>query len=60
MFYDNDALYKNTITQESVVKKKNNFIAYHRWREVVDDQTIRISNQRIEKNLSDMFTKIMT
>ena len=32
---DNKAVYKNTITPESVLKKKHNYIACHRCREAL-------------------------
>ena len=44
MFCDNKVLYKNTITPESVLKKKHHYISYHRFRDEVDDKTIRVDN----------------
>ena len=32
MFCDKEAVYKNTITPESVPNKKHNYISYHRYR----------------------------
>ena len=60
MFCDNKALYKNTITPESVLKKKHHYISYHRFRDEVDDKTIRVDNYITEKNLSDILTNIIT
>ena len=60
VFYDNDAIYKNTITSESVLNKKHHIIDYHRCSEAVTDNTIRVAKQRTENNLSDPFTGIMT
>ena len=60
VFYDNDAIYKNTITSESVLNKKHNSIDYHRCSEAVTDNTIRVAKQRTEKNLSYPFTGNMT
>ena len=57
---DNEAVYNNTITPESFLKKKNHSIAYHRCMEAVNAKTIRFSKQVHENNLSDLFTKIMT
>ena len=59
VFCDNEAIYKNTITQESILKKKHNSVDCHRCREAVADKTIRFAKQVTEKNLSDMFTNIM-
>ena len=36
VFCDNEAVYKNTITPEFVLKKKHHDIAYHRFREAVN------------------------
>ena len=60
VFCDNKAVYNNTITPESFLKKKHNYIACHRCREAVAAKTIRVSNQGTENNLSDLFTNIMT
>ena len=57
VFYDNEAVYKNTITPESVLKRKHYSIAYHGRREAVDTKTIRVDKQVTEKNISNMFTK---
>ena len=59
VFYDNDSIYKNTITPKYVLKKKYNYIAYHRCRDAVAAQTIRVAKQGTEKNISDLFTKII-
>ena len=57
---DNDAVYNNTIILESVVKKKHHSINYHRCSNAVDSDTISVSKQVNENDLSDLFTKIMT
>ena len=56
---DNEAVYKNTIIPDSVLKKKHHSIAYNRSREEVAAKNIRVANQVTEKDLSDMFTNIM-
>ena len=60
VFCDNETVYNNTTTPESVLKKKHDSIAYHRCMEEVDDNTIRVSNQGTVNNLSNLFTKIIT
>ena len=57
---DNDAVYNNTIILESVVKKKHHSIYYHRCSNAVDADTLSVSKQVNENDLSDLFTKIMT
>ena len=60
VFCDNKAVYKNTSIPESVLRKKHHSIAYHRCREAVAAKTIRIAKQGTDKNLSDLFTKVLT
>ena len=59
IFYDKEAVYNNTITPEYVLDKKNNYITYHRYRESVTANTIRVTKQVTEKNLAGIFTNIM-
>ena len=59
VFCDNEAVYKNTSTPESVLKKKHHSIAYHKYREAVAVKTMRIAKQGTEKNLADLFTKVL-
>ena len=60
VYCDNEAVYKNTSIPESTLKKKHHSIAYHRCREAVAARTIRAAKQGTEKNLADLFTKILT
>ena len=60
VYCDNEAVYKNTSIPESTLKKKHHSIAYHRCREAVASKTIRIAKQGTEKNLADLFTKVLT
>ena len=60
VYCDNEAVYKNTVIPESTLKKKHHSIAYHRCREAVAAKTIRVAKQGTEKNLADVFTKVMT
>ena len=60
VYYDNETVYKNTSVPESVLKKKHHSISYHRCREAVAAGTMRIAKQGTEKNLADLFTKVLT
>ena len=60
IFCDNEAVYKNTSIPESVLSKKHHSIAYHRSREAVAAQTVRIAKEGTNTNLADLFTKLMT
>ena len=60
VYCDNEAVYQNTIVPESTLKKKHHSIAYHRCREAVAAKTIRVAKQGTEKNLADLFTKVLT
>ncbi len=43
LFCDNEAVYKNTSLPESTLKKKRHSIAYHRCREAVAAETVRVA-----------------
>jgi hypothetical protein len=60
VYCDNEAVYKSTVVSESTLKKKHHSIAYHRCREAVAAKTIRVAKQGTEKNLTDLFTKMLT
>ena len=60
IYCDNEAVYQNTIIPESTLKKKHHSIAYHRCREAVAARTVRVAKQGTEKNLADLFTKVLT
>ena len=59
VFCDNEWVYKNVSTPESVLKKKHHSIAYHRCREAVAASTIRIAKEPTATNLSDLFSKML-
>ena len=59
IFCDNEAVYKNTSMPESVLKKKHHSIAYHRCREAVAAETVRVAKEGTKTNLSDLFTKLL-
>ena len=60
VFCDNEAVYRNTVLPESTLNKKHHSIAYHRCREAVAAQTIRVAKEGTLNNLADLFTKVMT
>ena len=60
VYCDNEEVYKSTVVPESTLKKKHHSIAYHRCREAVAAKTIRVAKQGTEKNLADLFTKMLT
>jgi hypothetical protein len=47
------------LMKTAMKSKKHHSIAYHRGREVVAAETIRVSKEGTGTNLSDIFTKIM-
>ena len=60
VYCDNEAVYQNTVVPESTLQKKHHSIAYHRCREAVAAGTTRVAKQGTEKNLADIFTKVLT
>jgi hypothetical protein len=46
IFCDNEAVYKNTSLPESTLNKKHHAVAYHRCREAVVAQTVRVAKER--------------
>ena len=60
VFCENEAVYKNTVMPESVLRKKHHSIAYHRCRETVAAKTIQVAKEGTDTNLADLFTKLMT
>ncbi len=59
IFCDNGAVCVNTTRPESTLTKKHHSIAYHRSREAVAAETVRVSKEHTSTNLSDIFTKTM-
>ena len=59
IFCDNEAVYKNTSLPESALKKKHHAIAYHRCREAVAAETVRVAKEGTKTNLRDLFTKLL-
>ena len=59
VFCENESVYNNVLTPESVLKKNHHSIAYYRCREAVSALTIRIAKEPTATNLSDLFTKML-
>ena len=57
---DNEAVYKNSSTLESQLRKKHHSISYHMIREAVASGACRMAKEDTETNLSDLFTKVLT
>jgi hypothetical protein len=55
-FCDNETAIKNATVPEYMLKLKNNSIAYHRVREAVASNILRIGYIPSHQNLADMFT----
>jgi hypothetical protein len=59
IFCDNGAVVVNTTRPESTLSKKHHSIAYHRVREAVAAETVRVSKEHTSTNLADLFTKTL-
>ena len=59
VFCDNESVFKNSTKPESVLKKKHNAIAYHRTREAIAANIIRIAWEDGRFNLADVLTKLL-
>ena len=58
IFCDNEAVYKNTSTPESQLRKIHHSILYHISRESVASGACRMVKEDTETNLSYLFTKM--
>jgi hypothetical protein len=56
-FCDNQSVVTNSITPQSTLSKKHNTITYHKVRESVAADAIRIKHEKGKNNLSDVLTK---
>jgi len=54
---DNEAVVKNTTLPSSTLKKKHNAIAYHKVREAVAANVVRVAHIRTHLNVADILTK---
>ena len=57
MYCDNEAVVKNTSAPESTLKKKHASVNFHRIREAVAAETIRVAKEDTLTNIADLFTK---
>jgi hypothetical protein len=58
-FCDNKSVVTNSVTPQSTLSKKHNAIAYHKVRESVAAEAIRIAHEKGDDNLSDVLTKFL-
>jgi hypothetical protein len=58
-FCDNQSVVTNSIIPQSTLTKKHNIIAYHKVRESVAAEAIRIAHEKGKNNLSDVLTKFL-
>jgi hypothetical protein len=57
MYGDNMAVVLNTTVPSSQLKKKHNAIAYHRVREAIAGNIVRLAHIPSEENIADILTK---
>jgi hypothetical protein len=57
LLVDNEAVVKNTTLPSSTLKKKHNAIAYHKVREAVAANIIKVAHIRTHLNVADILTK---
>jgi hypothetical protein len=58
-FCDNNSVIQNVTHPESTLSKKHNSIAYHKVRESVASEALRIHFERGNSNCSDVLTKFL-
>jgi hypothetical protein len=59
VFCDNQSVVKHSTAPESVLKKRHNFIAYHRAREAQAAGIIKVAWENGNTNIADLLTKLM-
>ena len=59
VFCDNESVFVNSTRPESTLKKKHNAIAYHRTREAIAADIVRIAWENGDTNISDLLTKLL-
>ena len=57
IYCDNEAIYKNIVNPDSVLKKKHHSVAYHMCREAVASKIIRVAKEGTKTNMAVLFTK---
>jgi hypothetical protein len=58
-FCDNQSVVINLSIPQSTLTKKHNAIAYHKVRESVAAEAIRVKHEKVSDNLSDVLTKFL-
>jgi hypothetical protein len=58
-FCDNKSVVTNAVVPQSTLSKKHNFVAYHKVRESVASEAVRIAHEKGTNNLADMLTKFL-
>jgi hypothetical protein len=58
-FCDNQSVWRNATVPQSTLNKKHNSVAYHKCREYVAMETVRIAFEAGKDNLSDCLTKFL-
>jgi hypothetical protein len=58
-FCDNRSVVTNSVIPQSTLHKKHNFVVYHKVRELVASNAIRIAHEKGTHNLSDVLTKFL-
>ena len=57
VYCDNESVFKNTSIPGSKLKKKHTSICYHRCREAVAAEVMRVAKEGSSTNLSHLFTR---
>jgi hypothetical protein len=60
VFCDNESVVHQLTNPESTLKKKHNFIAFHKTRESVAAELIEVHKVKSESNTADLLTKTLT
>ena len=59
VFCDNNAVVINSVSPESMLKKKHAAVNYHRTREAIAAGTIRVAKEDTATNIADILTKCL-
>jgi hypothetical protein len=59
IYCDNNSIVTNASSPQSTLNKKHNAIAYHKVREAVAAETVRLAKEDSKTNIADMLTKIV-
>lgn len=59
VYCDNESVVKNSMQQESMLKKKHNAISYHQVQEAQAVGIVRITHEPGKTNVADILTKCL-